>query len=92
MRPSKHIVSSDFPISTWRSFHPTYPEGFCNLLKSASKCFHAPNDVFDIVDARKPNEEEVEKVGLIGWKRLAAEDLEEVAEIIPAENGSEFFG
>ena len=68
---------------TWRST-VTHPKGFCDLLESTSKGFHAPNDVLDVVYAWEPNEQEVEKVGLIGWKRLATENLEEIAEIISA--------
>lgn len=38
--------------------------------------------MFDIIDARKPNVEQGEKVGLIGGQRLACQNLQEIAEIV----------
>jgi hypothetical protein len=45
--------------------------------------------MLDVVYAREPDGEDVEKVGFVGGEGLAGEDFEEVAEVVAAKNVSE---
>lgn len=57
-------------------------ELLCQLAQSAVKAVGELHEVLDVVDVRKVEAENVEKLRLILWQRLAGEELKQIAEVV----------